>query len=102
MDPRPFDPPLPSLETAHDVRRLRACSFCGRLGKNLPAIACETFRRRPRPSRWAHAFCLVEAEGWPALAALPEVELGKVALSDFLAWGLTVDEFDEKLAVARK
>lgn len=97
MKPQPFDPPEPTLDNCHDVRRLAVCDRCRALGKNLLLIG-----RVKRVSKYAHAFCLVARDGWRALATLPEKEINKTNLSDFLAWGLTIVQFNKKLREARK
>ncbi len=92
---RPFVPPEPTLETAHDVRRLKECTHCHHVGTHL-LVVNKTARR------FAHAYCIVEAEGWQVLASLPEKETNKVAVSDLIAWGMNDRQFLTRLDLLRQ
>ncbi len=78
---------------SHDVRRLRVCCFCNSIQVDLPQLP---------DGRNAHASCLVKAEGWSALAALPKAEIDKATIYDLLQLRINkLTEFEALLKAAR-
>lgn len=94
LDPKPFSPVV-SVDTAHDVRRCGTCTFCGRLGKDLLEFEMAGFRHL------AHGYCFVVKRGVKALAALPDGEIDKMKLYDFVALGWTIEDSQRIVAAAR-
>ena len=61
--------------TAHDVRSLTCCLFCGQLADKRNLV------KMPRAGH-AHGACFIERRGLPALLALPTEETDKLTLGD--------------------
>lgn len=77
---------------AHDVRKLAVCGYCQKVGIDL----IKSRHRR------AHASCVVERCGFDKLAALPNSELAKITVDDFIAMGFkTISDFNAKVQQSR-
>lgn len=80
----------------HDVRRLVPCSrtmVCAGIGVDLLRIS---------PTEYAHARCLVLADGWDAYESLPYREIMKTTVEDLSILGITLDRALEIAAAAKK
>ena len=68
---RSWSPPTPTLETAHDVRRLRVCERCGALGSDLLRLR-SLFQDR---KAFAHTYCLIskQRDGWEVFVFLHNI-----------------------------
>lgn len=73
--------PMPELRTCHDVRELRACHICTRLGDRRSMIQRGT-KTNGHASRHAHGRCFIKVFGMSEFLQLPRTETDKLQLDD--------------------
>lgn len=87
---RKWTPPEPTIEKAHDVRRLSECTICHHLGIDLiRGLFKGSLVERGRPV-FVHAYCLISSQkdGWDLFAGLPSSEIGKITMGEWKALGI--------------
>jgi hypothetical protein len=97
-------PPKPTIENAHDVRRLGECTICHHLGIDLiRGLFKGSLVQRGRPVL-VHAYCLISSQkdGWKLFADLPSEEIGKITLSEWKALGIPYARISRALEMALK
>lgn len=82
----------PSLETVRDVRPLRQCEVCARLGQDLPNHKGTT----------AHGACLVKRHGWPAIVEIDDQQLSRFRVEDFVLLGVTLANVEAARGAGRR
>lgn len=85
-----WTPPEPTLESAHDVRRLSECGICHHLGIDLiRGLVKGSLATRGKPTL-VHAYCLISSQkdGWDIFASLPTAEMGKITMAEWKALGI--------------
>ena len=85
-----WTPPAPTIEKAHDVRRLSECTICHHLGIDLIRGLFKGSLVERGKHTWVHAYCLISSQedGWDIFASLPSVEMGKITMSEWKALGI--------------
>jgi hypothetical protein len=99
-----WTPPTPTMETAHDVRRLSECTICHHLGINLiRGLFKGSLVERGKPVH-VHAYCLISSQknGWELFAGLPSDEIGKITMSEWKALGIPYARVDRVWKAALK
>lgn len=98
-----WTPPEPTIETCHDVRRLRTCCVCGHLGSDLlRGLFKGSMVKKGKPA-FVHGYCLISSQdnGWDVFAALPSEEIGKITMSEWKALGIPYKRVSEAFEAAR-
>ena len=69
---------MPELRTCHDVRQLRVCCGCQKLGDRRNMVRQE----RGKGSRHFHGRCFIASHGMTLFLQLPRSETDKLQLDD--------------------
>lgn len=105
MKPLPWTPREPTVETAHDVRRLAICLYCEKLGGDLLRIPGGTLFPgigRNRAPVHAHGYCLITRGGLALFAALSAEEIGKITVDEMLALRMTLKQVSDLMMNAKR
>lgn len=86
--------PVPSVEKAHDIRKLRICAFCKKPGDSLLVIELR--------KKFGHAYCIVQDGGLEALGALPSAEINKTTANDMTCLGVKLDDILKLVRAAER
>jgi len=99
-----WTPPAPTIEKAHDVRRLSECTICHHLGIDLiKGLFKGSLVEHGRPV-FVHAYCLISSQydGWELFAGLPSEEMGKITMAEWKALGIPYRRIDLAYNAARR
>jgi hypothetical protein len=99
-----WSPPKPTLERAHDVRRLSECTFCHHLGIDLIRGLFKGLPWEKGRPVFVHAYCLISSQknGWELFAGLPSSEIGKMTMSEWKALGIPYPRVERAYEAALK
>ena len=70
-----FEDMPPTLRTAHDVRKLRSCAYCGRLGSSETMLDTSA-------KQWWHGRCFVKKFGVELLMVQDVDAISRLTLGD--------------------